>query len=227
MGQISVQLAEPLTKKGLIRLNTKVSELWYEGEKLCGLKLENGETIEAEQVVIATPAPEAARLTGLPTTQGQTSTINLYWSGDSRIYRGKKLLLNANRDAFVNNAVLITNISPEAAPPGKHLLSATILGVPEMDDETLYAKGMADLQKMLQADARALEALKTFKPLKIYRIPYGQFAQPPGYHQTLPQNQTGKPGLWFAAEFTEASSLNAAMISGEKTAKAILRVKTS
>ena len=51
----------------------------------------------------------------------------------------------------------------------------------------------------------------------------GQFAQPPDIYSTLPDNRSGLPGLFFAAEFTEASSQNAAMISGEKTAKLILK----
>ncbi len=222
MGAISEQLAEPLQKKGLIRLNTKVAELIQSEGRVSGVRLENGETIEAEAVVISTPAPEAARLTGLPMPPGQTSTINLYWSGDEAFYQGKKILLNPAQDAFVNNAVLATNIAPEYAPPRKHLLSATILGVPELDDEGLFEKGMADLRQMFVGDAKALQALKSYKPLKVYRIPYGQFAQPPGYHPTLPVNRTDRPGLWLAAEFTEASSLNAAMVSGEKAAKSIL-----
>jgi phytoene dehydrogenase-like protein len=223
MGQISEQLAEPLKKKGLVRLNTKVAELLQDGERVSGVRLQGGEIIEAERVVISTPAPEAARLTGQPMPQGNTSTINLYWSGDRSFYKGKKILLNANPDPFVNNAVLATNVAPEAAPPGKHLLSATILGVPDLDDETLFKKGMQDLRRMFSGDIEAQHALDTFKPLKVYRIPYAQFAQVPGYHPTLPLNETGRPGLWFAAEFTEASSLNAAMVSGEKAAKAILR----
>ena len=223
MGQIAAQLAEPLYKKGLIQLNARVTELLYSGEKVRGVKLESGEIIEAAQVVIATPAPEAARLTGLAVPQGQTSTINLYWSGSLPFYKSKKILLNPEPAALVNNAVLASNIAPEYAPAGKHLLSATILGLPDLDEEQLFEKGLADLQQMFRGDAQAQYALKTYKPLKLYRISYGQFAQPPGYHASLPFNRTEKPGLWFAAEFTEASSQNASMISGEKAAKAILK----
>ncbi len=222
MHQIPAQLADSLQQKGLLRLNTRVAELLEENGRVSGVKLEDGEIIEAEAVVIATPAPEAARLTNLPMPQGQTSTINLYWQGEKPFYKGKKILLNANPNSFVNNAVLATNISPEAAPKGKTLLSATILGVPDLDDATLFEKAMLDLQRMFEGNAEAQQILKTYQPLKVYRIPYGQFAQLPGYHPRLPLNQTNRPGLWLAAEFTEASSLNAAMLSGEKTAQGIL-----
>jgi len=75
---------------------------------------------------------------------------------------------------------------------------------------------------MFAGDPQAQKTLADYSPLGLYRIPYAQFAQPPGIHPGLPENDTGQPGLFFAAEFTEASSINAAMISGEMCAQAIL-----
>jgi hypothetical protein len=98
----------------------------------------------------------------------------------------------------------------------------TILGVPPQSDAELAAHALADLRRMFLGDPTAQRALTGYKLLRVYRIPYGQFAQPPGIHPGLPDNRSGRPGLFFAGEFTEASSLNAAMISGEKCAEAIL-----
>ncbi len=223
MGAISDQLARSLHKAGRIRFNSPVRGLIRRDGKVIGVELD-GEKFEAESVVIATTAPEATRLSGqtnLP--QAKLSTACLYYAGKTPFYKGKKLLLNANSGAFVNNAVLMTNIAPEYAPPGQHLLSATVIGIPEMDDEALLKKGLEDLQRMFAGDVAALEILKDYKPLAVSRVPYAQFAQPPGIHPTLPDNFSGTPGLYFAAEFTEASSINAAMISGEKAAKLLLK----
>jgi protoporphyrinogen oxidase len=182
----------------------------------------DGATVEADVVVIATPAPEAARLTGLPMPQGHVSTACLYYAGDVALWPGKKLLLNANPNAFVNNATLLTNVAPEYAPPGQHLLSATLLGdYADRDDDTLLEQGKADLRRMLAGDRTALALLERYRGVAVRRVPYAQFAQPPGIHPQLPDNATDVPGLWLAAEFTEASSLNAAMISGEKAARQI------
>ena len=224
VSRIPEQLAEELFTRQAIRLNTKVAEL-VRGEdgRYTGAKLESGETVNGDVVVIATPAPEAARLTGLPMPQGQTSTVNLYYYGPTALYTDKKLVLNANPQPFINNLIQVTNILPDHAPPGQHLLSCTVLGVPDDSDETLYQKGLDDLARIFKGDARAEAALRDYQPLAIYRIPYGQFAQPPGVHRTLPDNRSGRPGLFFAAEFTEASSQNAAMISGEKAARLILK----
>jgi hypothetical protein len=97
----------------------------------------------------------------------------------------------------------------------------TVLGVPPLADEELAARALADLRLMFSGDDTAQQALDTYRLLRVYRLPYAQFAQPPGIHPTLPDNASGRPGLFFAAEFTEASSINAAMISGEKCAALI------
>ena len=222
MGKIPEQIAEELAAQGRIRLGARVAELVRaEDGRYHGARLESGETVTGDAVVVATPAPEAARLTGQQMPEGQTSTVNLYYAGSAPVYRGKKIVLHANRSPFVNNAVQVSNVAPEQAPRGQHLLSATILGTPDGSDEDLYARGMADLRRMFAGDAAALAALSGYRPLALYRIPYGQFAQPPGVYDRLPDNDSGVAGLFFAAEFTAASSFNAAMRSGEKAAERI------
>jgi phytoene dehydrogenase-like protein len=222
-GEISRQVAEELFAAVRIRLNTPVESLTRGSDgAVTGVRLQDGETVTADAVALATPAPEAARLSGRPTPEGSTSTVNLYFSGERPVWAGKKIALHANRGAFVRSAAMVTNVAPEQAPPGRHLLSATILGVPDLSDDEFFARGMADLRRMFAGDKDALSALSGYKPLKLYRIPYGQFAQPPGVYETLPGNDSGVPGLYFAAEFTAASSFNAAMRSGEKCAALLL-----
>jgi len=221
MGRISAQLAADLQTAGCIRTGCRVVALLSAGNRVNGLRLADGTELHGDAVVLATPAPEAARLSGLPLPLDHRRTVTVYFSGDAPVYRGRKILLNAEPDAFVNNAQLLSNVAPTYAPAGKHLLSATILGLPPLDDEEFFARALADLRRMFAGDQRALRALAGYQPLAIYRIAYAQFAQPPGLHPNLPANQSRRPGLYFAAEFTEASSINAAMISGEKCAAAL------
>jgi phytoene dehydrogenase-like protein len=221
MGQIAQQLAADLVERGAVRLNTPVAALERDGSRVVGVRLADGSPVHADAVVLATPAPEAARLSGLPMPEAHVGTVTLYFSGNAPLYSGRKLLLNAAPDAFVNNAVLLSNVTPTYAPPGRHLLSATVLGLPALNDAELFTRALADLRRMFAGDRAAQQALDGYTPLRLYRIPYAQFAQPPGVHPTLPDNASGIPGLFFAAEFTEASSINAAMISGEKCAALI------
>lgn len=216
MGEISQQLAASI--KGEVRLNAAADRLLDNGERVVGARLAGGEELYADTVVLATPAPEAARLSGLATAKGAKQTVTIYFAGDTPFYKGKKLLLNAAPDPFVNNAQLVTNVAPSYAPHGKHLLSAVTVGIPDLSDAELYKAALRDLQTMFRGDLQAQAALAGYQPLRLYRIAYAQFDQPPGIHPLLPNNRTARRGLYFAAEFTEASSLNAAMISGEKCA---------
>jgi phytoene dehydrogenase-like protein len=221
-GAIAEQIAEELFAAGRIRLNTPAESLVDTNGRCTGVVTAHGETIVGDRFVVATPAPEAARLTSRPTVKGGNAVIGLYFAGRERVYAGRKIALHANRNPFVINATQITNIAPEHAPSARHLLSVSVLGDHEgEDDTTLFARGLADLRRMWAGDKTAQRALATYEPLAIYRIPFGQFAQPPGIYETLPGNEAGQPNLFFAGEFTAASSFNAAMCSGEKAAATI------
>ncbi len=223
MHAISRQIAAPLQARGHIQTGTRVAALLHEGAHVVGVRLQDGSERRADAVVLATPAPEASRLSGLPLPQGCQQTITIYFSSLQCLYLGRKLLLNAAPDAFVNNAQLLTNVVPAYAPPGRHLLSVSILGNPALDDAELVLRALADLRVMFAGNAYAQRVLNTCEPLRLYRIPYAQFAQPPGSTENLPTNDSGRPGLYFAAEFTAASSLNAAISSGERCAALIMR----
>ncbi|MBC8077129.1 MAG: FAD-dependent oxidoreductase, partial [Chloroflexales bacterium] len=150
--------------------------------------------------------------------KGALQATVVYFGGSAAVYGGKKIVLNASPDALVNNAQLLSNIAPSYAPPEHHLLSAAVLGVPALSDEELFARAMADLRRMFAGSRRALHALNGYAPLAIYRIAYAQFPQPPGTRATLPTSSTGRQGLYFAAEFTDSSSINGAIASGEACA---------
>lgn len=137
----------------------------------------------------------------------------MYYKTDG-LGSGKKILLNAEDGAFVNNAVEMSDISEEYAPPDRHLLYAVALTGMDLPDEDLYRRGIEDLSRWYPG--------VDFRPLGLRRIPYGQFAQPPGVHSRLPENRTQTPGLVIAGEYTEDSSINGSMRSGEKATGAVI-----
>jgi phytoene dehydrogenase-like protein len=211
MGEIPRQLASHLPED-VIRLNSPVEALLHEGERVVGVRVA-GEEHEADSVIVATDAPAAGELTGEAVPEGAVGEVCLYYETDG-LGSTKKILLNAEDDAFVNNAVEITNVSEKYAPPGRHLLYAVALTGLELPDEDLYRRGIDDLSRWYpDAD---------FRPIALRRIPYGQFAQPPGIHSRLPENRTQTPGLVLAGEYTEDSSINGSMLSGEKAAGTVL-----
>ena len=211
MGEIPRQLASRLPEAD-VSLNSPVEGLLRDGERVVGVRVA-GEEHEADAVVVATDAPAAGALTGEAVPEGAVGEVCMYYETDG-LGSGKKILLNAEGGAFVNNAAEMSNVSERYAPPGRHLLSAVALSGLDLTDGELYRRGIEDLSRWY-ADA-------DFRPLGIYRIPYGQLAQPPGVHGRLPENRTQTRGLVLAGEYTEDSSINGSMLSGEKAAEAVL-----
>lgn len=213
--EIPKQLASHLSA-GSIHLNSPVEGLLREGRNV-GVRVNGGE-LEADAVVVATESPAASSLTGRETPEGAVGEVCVYYelSGNAD---GKKVGLGADDGtvggAFLNNASEMTAVSERYAPEGRGLLSAVHVGqLDEFPDEEVYRRGVAELSDWYpDAD---------FRPLAMYRLPYCQFAQPPGVHGYLPGNRTGTPGLYLAGEFTEDASINGAMLSGEKAARAVM-----
>ena len=83
--------------QGTVHCNARVSELLVEDQQVRGVRMTNGETIEAEQVIIATSSPVAQKFVkkALP-TQG-VSTVCLYFAGDERLYAERKICSIRNR----------------------------------------------------------------------------------------------------------------------------------
>ncbi len=204
---------------GMIRCRARVAEMLVEDGKARGVRLASGETLAADVIVVATDARTAEKLTGMSLPSTPVGSTCLYFAGGERLYPQRKILLNANGDGLINNAILLTNIAPTYAPPRKHLLSANVLNATEQDDEVLARRCLAELTHWFpNAD------LSRWEFLAAYRIPFSQFAQRPGIFDTLPDTHGPVEGVFLAGEYTKSSSIHGAMHSGEDAAKAILKV---
>jgi phytoene dehydrogenase-like protein len=212
IGEIPKQLAARLPVDAVCT-NSPVRSLLREGEQVVGLEAA-GEEHEADAVVVATEAPTAGRLAGAAAPEDSVGQLCVYYAADG-LGSGKKIVLNAENRGFVNNAVEISAVAPSYAPRGQHLLSVVALGGFGLSDAEIYRRGVEEVTIWYpEAD---------LTPLAVYRIPYAQFSQPPGIHERLPENRTGTPGLVLAGEYTEDSSINGSMLSGEKAAEEVMR----
>lgn len=207
---------------GSLRCRARVSSIVTEENRVTGVRLSNGETIEAEQVVVATDSPSAARLTGRSLPTEARGSVCVYFGGKERLYKQRKIVLNTAPTAYVNNAVLLSNIAPTYAPPRRHLLSATILDPQSTDDEQVARRALDELAGWFPE-----HNLSTWQMLGVYRLPFAQLVQPPGFFNTLPTNTTDTRGLYLAGEYTTSSSIHGAMHSGEHAARAVLKALTA
>jgi hypothetical protein len=132
---------------------------------------------------------------------------------------GKALWLNAEPNAVISHAVTLTDVAPEYATGGRVLLAATAVGAAaDRDDAALDATARAELARMGGLSAEAVG----FERVALWRVPYAQFAQPPGWREQRPSIACGIPGLWRASEVLHSSSLEGAARGGAQAAQALL-----
>lgn len=223
IGAITRQMAARLTP-GTVRTGTAVASLVVTNGRVTGVTLADGSTLDAAQVVLATDAPAAVRLAAtagvtLPAPSGARGCTTLYYTVRTSPIPGKALWLNAEPQAVISHAVTLTDVAPEYATGGRVLLAATAVGeAADRDDATLDAAARTELARMggLSVDAVG------FERVALWRVPYAQFAQPPGWREQRPSIACGIPGLWRASEVLHSSSLEGAARGGAMAAQALL-----
>jgi phytoene dehydrogenase-like protein len=218
-GALAEQLAHRIPV-GAIEVNTPVEALVREGVegRVVGVRA-GGETIRAAAVVVAADPPTAKRLTGLGSIPDVgVPCFTAYLGGRRDPGLGKRLALDGTGCLTLNDLAPISAVAPSYAPPGHHLLAASTVGETALDgdEEALAYRLRLDAALLIGHDPAEWTVLRT------YRVPFAQFAQPPGIHGRLPMNRTGVAGLYLAGEATVDSSQNGAVLSGGAAARAVL-----
>jgi phytoene dehydrogenase-like protein len=175
--------------------------------------LASGETIEADRVVIATsglddrlPYPRRAAWNG---------SVCLYFAAAEPPRTGPVLMLNGTGSGLVNNAIVLSEVSREYAPPGQSLVSVTVIGAPKQNDTELTQSVRAELHNWFG------NPVKSWRHLRNYSIPRSLPAYPPGLQaESFRQLE---PWLYACGDALSMPSLNFAMQSGRETAEAIAR----
>jgi protoporphyrinogen oxidase len=223
MGAITAQLAAQLRPES-VHTGVAVESLIVREGRTSGVRLANGTTIDGEQVVLATDAPTAMRLAAgigvsLPEPTGALGCTTVYYTAARTPIPGKALWLNADAGAVVSHAVTLTDVAPEYASDGRVLIAATAVGEPAtFDDERFDRAARAELARM----GNVREADTRLERVGLWRVPYAQFAQPPGWRELRPTIACGIPGLWRASETWHSSSLEGAARGGLRAAQALL-----
>lgn len=199
-----------------VRLNTRVMALENGEHGSQRVRLADGASVDVRAVIVATDGAAARALLDVPATPPTLGCTTVYLAGRERPYRQRLIGLSKLPTPYVHHAALLTNVAPEYAPPGWHLLSATLLGSPPETDDEVDRRVRADLARWFpRADFAAWETLA------VVRVPRALMAQPPGFSGALPGPRTALPGVYAAGEWTQDSSINGALRSGEEAARAV------
>lgn len=193
-----------------VRTNTKVKTI--EPQKVI---LENGEALSADAIIIAAnPEPLMPKLQGQ--LKGFKSTVNLYFSTDHDPVNKPMIGLMPEENRLINNFTFVDNTAPNYAPKGKHLLSVTLVGIPEMSEEEMIAAVKKELAELVDPALQEAQHLKTY---------YIREALPKVDDPQQFMNYTAArvyENIFLAGDYLLNGSLNAAMASGRNAALAAL-----
>lgn len=214
MQAIPEQLAEFAHDAGAtIETGRSVDSLTQTGDGVACVV--EGETVSADGAVVATDPKAAEALTDCQIPTDGAGCVTQYFSLPEAQALGTdgRLVLNTVDDR-PNQIAPLSAVAPEYAPDGQQLLSATFLGRSEENDEQL-AEEVRDTLALWYPTRNfaGLELLET------HRIPFAQFEQPPGFAEGLPDVDAPDGPVYLAGEFTEWSSIQGAMESGQRAAR--------
>lgn len=210
MGQIPLQLADRLPV-GAVRLNQRVESV-EEGRVV----LEDGEELESEAVVIATDGPEAARILDAVEEPSSKGTACLYFQAEEPPGSEHILFLDGAGEGPVNNLACLSQVSPAYAPEGQQLISASCIGLPDLSEKELEVSVRAQMGRWFGPVAEKWRYLRT------YRIAHAQPGQGPGVLEPAERTVSLGKGLFVCGDHRDTASIQGALRSGTRAAKAVL-----
>jgi predicted NAD/FAD-dependent oxidoreductase len=204
MGAIPRQLAAGLD----VRLSTPVRSVTP-----TSVSLDDGTTIAARAVVVATDAGAAASLLpGLvvPAMNTGTTWWHLADVPGSALTQGLPVLVvDPDRRGPVVNTVVVSTAAPSYAPGDRALVASTALGLDV--DEADVRRHLALLHDV---------DVSGWDTVAVHRIPGCVPAMPPG---TPLVQEPSHDGVWVAGDHRDTASIQGALVSGRRVATALLR----
>jgi phytoene dehydrogenase-like protein len=207
MGEIPRQLASRLPWSCQC-YGAHVASLEMSVGNVSAVRLASGDRIECSALVLATGEPATRSLLGLPPDGGRSwsDVTTLYFTGEDPLYEGALLVLPEGKDRLVRHFTDLTNTSPEYAPPGRRLLSATILKPHELDQAGLIRHGREEITAIFPAFAE-------WEFLKEVRVRHALPSQWSGFSALQLSRRQGA-NLWLAGDQVAHASIDSALVSG-------------
>ncbi len=210
MGEIPRQLAARLPP-GTLHLGAQVTEIQPDS-----ITLASGDHFQGDAVVVATDASSAAELVAADGTHEPTwRSVTCVYFAASRSPLGEPIIaLNATGSGVVNNVCVPSDLAPGYAPPGQALISVSVLGT----------EASADLESRVLDELEAWfgPAVRDWRHLRTYRIERALPRQAPGTGLTGPGYRK-EAGVYLCGDHLWSASIEGAIISGLRTADALLQ----
>ena len=203
MGEIPKQLADRLPPQ-TIRLNSPV-------ESIESLK-------SSRAVVVATDGRSASKLFGasavpVPKFHGG---VTLWYDSPTPLTGEPILVLDGEGKGVVNNVVEMSAASPSYAPPGRHLIAASTIGMTGDAVDKLDSRVRAQMAKWFPGRTEGWRLLRADRIADALPDMSAATFEPPQRPVRL------RPGLYVCGDHRDNSSIDGALSSGFRTAQAVM-----
>lgn len=205
---ITQQLKHALSQTR-IRTDTRVGRI-----EARTLHTEDGQEIPFDKLIVATdPAPLMPNMPGQE-LQWQ-ETCNLYYATDGPLITPRLIGLVSKKESMINNFCMLTQVQPDYAPSGRHLLSVTLKKIPPRSQELHRALAEELLQLCNQPNLSC-----TF--LHRYDLRRALPVNPQQRYTMQASESSLTDDIYLAGDYLLNASLDAAMRSGRLAAEAML-----
>ena len=183
-------------------------------------RVADGDTVTAAHVVVATEGPAAAQLLGTRLPGGvapDRGTAAVYYRAAEPPVARPDLVLDADHDGPVTTLAVMNEVADSYAPAGGDaLVSVSTVGVPPEDDRALDAAVRRQLTGWYG------RAVADWERIAVYRIPHAQPRQNVEDLPTLAREVQVDATTWVCGDHRDTSSIQGALVSGRRTAEALL-----
>ena len=198
MGELPRHMAALLP--GIVHVGVAVSQL--DGTSVT---TSSGHRVEARAVVVATEEPVARTFVELaPRASRRAGAV--YFDAPRAPTSSKMVILDGSGRGPVLNAAVMSNVSPDYAPNGRHLVVAAMPDVVEGDLESL-ARGQMRTWWGSQVDE--------WRHLRTYRIEHAGVEQRPPFPARRRIDFGG--GVFVCGDHRDTGSIQGALFSGRRT----------
>ena len=240
IGEVSKQLGRGLPEAA-VHLGERIETIGR-GEDGFSVVSHSGREFRGRYVVVAADAPSASAIlsasgllgrdgTGIRFPEMETSrepvgTVCLYYRTEMKPESDLPMLyLNGEDDAsagatIVNNCCFPSTVSPSYAPPGQTLVSVSLIGNFESDeDEALAERVRREMKPWFGA-----AFVDSWDFMRAYRIRYAQPNQAPPTDFAKPVGGFGgaAKGVFVCGDHRDGATLDGALRSGQRAAMAVV-----
>ncbi len=206
MEAIPAWLAAQLPAERLL-LQCRVTEL--EG---MSITLADGSVRTADAIVIAADNHDAHALEPEIAAAEFNATACLYYAANTAPESEPILMLNGEEQGLVNNIAVMSRVAETYAPAGQELIAVSCIGLP--DERELEGLVRSELKNLFGSQ------VTDWRHLRSYRIPRALPSFPPAGLKKFTSLKSRR--VFACGDYQMNPSINGAMLSGRRTAEAVI-----